>query len=311
MRKAVESSLVPVSQRTDDDEREVQIDFETGGPRPVAATRAGVLTELACSTGGVLRSGRALASIDGVPITALATAQPLWRDIAFGDRGKDVRALQSELANLGQMVRADGIAGRSTLDAAARILRAAGFQPDRPMVVSRDSFAWIPAREIVIRSCEASIGAEVDSGTPLLTLPVELKGARLSELPTAAAAGQRVLDIGTATVPISPDGVVQNGEDLVSIAATTEFSTALSDAGSDPRASARWRLAEPVEVSVIPPTALVGVEDGLACVFSDSTLSTAVAVRVVGSDLGQTFVDVLDDVRLEKVVASPRVRTCP
>ena len=39
--------------------------------------------------------------VNGVSVVALATATPMYRDLATGDKGDDVLALNNELARLG------------------------------------------------------------------------------------------------------------------------------------------------------------------------------------------------------------------
>lgn len=300
------SSLVPVTERSYADERQVQLMFETGSPRVVIAPRSGVLTELDCTAGGELRSGSAIARIDGQPVIALATATPLWRDVALGDTGADVRALQQELNRLGSRVVVDGIAGRSTIRAGSAMLRTAGMSNPPPDRISLDAVTWIPSDVSVVRSCAGTVGTDVQRNDTLVELPSELRGARLEQLPVDPVAGRREVRVGSTSAPIGSDGVVNEAAALEAIAGAPEYATAVASSDA-PSTTATWRLADPIEVAVVPPTALWDVRGGSACIRSVDDVGHREdrRVEVVGSQLGQSFVRTSGGKAVRSVVARP------
>ena len=67
----------------------------------------------------------------------------------------------------------------------------------------------------------------------------------------------------------------------------------------------KWRLAEPLTVSVVPPAA-VGGTVGRSCVWQGGE---AVEVTVVASKLGQNYVS--SDTALDSVDLGTEGRACP
>lgn len=60
-----------------------------------------IVTAVSAQAGSVLRPGQMLAEVSGRPLLALALPFDLYRDLAPGDSGPDVRALQQALADAG------------------------------------------------------------------------------------------------------------------------------------------------------------------------------------------------------------------
>lgn len=305
------ATVVTATQRSDADERQVQLVLETGAPRAVVTTRSGTVTAFTCTTGGTVRSGDVVAAVDGRPVVAMATSVPLWRDLALDDRGDDVRALQSELARLGSRIVADGIVGPSTIRAARTFLVQHGVaKADLAAdAVPIAAFAWIPAPETTVRSCAAVVGAPVPDDGVLVSLPAELRSARLEQTPTDAVAGARQVDVSSTTIDIGADGIIADDTGLRAIESLAEYQSTIASADGVPTLIATWSLAEPIDVDVLPPTALWDVVDGTACV--QPTEGDARRVDVVGSELGQAFVRAPAGARLERVEAEPdRTRGC-
>lgn len=305
------ATVATATQRTDADERQVQLVLETGAPRAVVTTRTGTVTAFTCTTGGTVRSGDVVATVDGRPVIAMATAVPLWRDLAIDDRGDDVRALQAELARLGSRVVADGIVGPSTIRAARAFLvqhgvARADLTADTVLVAA---FVWIPAQETTVRSCAAVVGAPVPADGVLVSLPAELRSARLEQTPTDAVAGARQVNVSSTTIDIGADGIIADDTGLRAIESLAEYQSTIASADGVPTLIATWSLAEPIDVDVVPPTALWDVADGTACV--QPTKGDARRVDLVGSELGQAFVRDPAGTRLERVAAEPdRTRAC-
>lgn len=304
-------TVVSATHRTDADERQVSLALETGAPRAVVTSRTGIVTALTCTTGGTLHSGDVVATVDGSPVIAFAASVPLWRDLAAGERGDDVRALQAELSRLGGTVTVDGVVGAGTLRAARLFLSEHGVPAAELPVdsISVGAFAWIPAAETTVRSCSAVVGAAVPDGGMLVSLPAELRSARLEQVPSNPVDGPRRLRVGGATVDIGADGIIGDGAALRSIGALPEYQSAVASAEGAPTLVASWLLAEPLEVDVVPPDVLWHVADGLACV--QPTNGSARQVALVGSELGQAFVRVRSGERLDRVRVDPdRSQTC-
>ncbi|WIE65447.1 hypothetical protein DEI99_002625 [Curtobacterium sp. MCLR17_036] len=311
LRTASPARTVAVTERTDADERQVQLALDTGAPRAVVTNRTGTVTASSCSTGAPLVSGDVIARVDGQPVVALATGEPLWRDLEPGDRGEDVSGLQAELTRLGAGLAVDGLVGPGTLRAARQFLVDRGVTADDlpDGVVPRAPFAWVPAVENSVRACTAVLGAPVDTEGTLVELPAELRGARIETLPADPAPGDRVLRIGGAEVPVDARGVVSAPDALAAVAALPEYAVTVSSADGVPTLPVAWSLRRPRTVQVVPPTALWNLDGDRACV--QPTSGPAREVEVLGSELGQSFVRGSEGRPLDRVRTDPdRSRPC-
>jgi peptidoglycan hydrolase-like protein with peptidoglycan-binding domain len=267
-------------------------------------SRTGTVTTASCSTGEPVRSGDVLARIDGQPVVALASDEPLWRDLGLRDRGDDVSGLQRELTRLGAGLSIDGVLGPGTLRAAQQFLVDRGIDRDDlpDDVVPREPFAWVPSAENAVLACVAVVGAEVGDGV-LVELPAELRGARIEALPVDPAPGERVLRIGNADVPIDAAGVVSSPTALAAIAALPEYAATVVAADGTPTVAATWTLRRPRTVQVVPPTALWDLDGDRACL--QPTTGRPLQVEVLGSELGQSFVRVPGGRTLDRIRSTP------
>jgi peptidoglycan hydrolase-like protein with peptidoglycan-binding domain len=310
LQTATPVETVAVTERTDADEHQVQVALDTGAPRSVVTSRTGTVTSSSCSTGGVLRSGTEIARVDDVPVIAFASRTPLFRDLTVDDRGEDVRGLQQELARLGSTIAVDGIVGPGTLRAARSFLlshdvpRAA--VPDD--TIERSAFAWIPATEATVRTCTAVVGAPVDADGTLVELPAELRGARIEQLPSEAVAGAREIAVGQLRTAVDDHGVVTDPAALAQIGALPEYAATVASADGVPTLPATWALAEPLEVHVVPPSALWDIRDHHACV--QPVAGDPLQVEVIGSELGESFIRAEPGVEVNPAMLA-RVRAAP
>ncbi|WP_141692761.1 peptidoglycan-binding domain-containing protein [Leifsonia xyli] len=150
LQTAADVGDVPVSQRSFEDKHTVEVVFSLAADTLITTQATGRITAFDCRSGSVFESGASNLSVDGSGVVNLATSVPLWRDLASGDTGEDVRALQTELTRLGFPVRADGTLGRATLRADADLLRRTGAAADTVDVVAATRFLWLPAARVAV-----------------------------------------------------------------------------------------------------------------------------------------------------------------
>ncbi|ARC56378.1 hypothetical protein AS850_04720 [Frondihabitans sp. 762G35] len=280
------SGSVPTSTRTFDDARSVEVVVERGPDRHVTSRKGGWVTASGCAPGAVLTSGTRIASVDGMPLLGLATSEPLWRDLAAGDSGDDVRSLQSELSRLGYPVRADGVVGPETIQAFAAVWQTIEPRGLIRTTVASESIAWLPTSTVTASTCDAPIGARVEPGDALATLPPAATRATLGAMPDDLAAGERQLVVGDLRIDVDEGGVVSDESSLAELATIADGS--LGTEGVPPATiAARLVLTHPARVVVVPPSSLYGVEGTRACVSSEGG---AIRVTIVASELGQTLV---------------------
>ncbi|HEY0215657.1 MAG TPA: hypothetical protein VGC57_04625, partial [Cellulomonas sp.] len=81
------------------------------------------------------------------------------------------------------------------------------------------------------------------------------------------------------------------------------------EAGADVTLTVPWILVDAVPVWVVPPGSVLGAGSDLVCVRDGA--DRPVAVAVVGSELGQTFVTPIDAAGADSVEPPSTVRTRP
>ena len=305
---------VPVSSQQFADSRQLGLAVVPGAQRSLAMPREGRVTALSCVPGGELTSGESAVSVNDDPLVFLATGRPLWRDIAAGDTGPDVSALQAELARLGYDTVVDGKFGRGTLAAVRALAQSNGHASADWQAAPADLFVWLPAPVVTAVSCDAQMGDQVAAGDSLATLTRAVASAAVQGIPGDVVAGTREVAVDSAVIPVDANGIVADEASLRTLADTASYRSALGsasgpgqqDAGNGDGAvtvSVDFRLAEPVATLVVPPAALYAIEGAEACVLSGEKPH---AVRMVGSQLGKTFVQ-LAEKPTEKPPAGPTV----
>ncbi|MBX6750555.1 MAG: peptidoglycan-binding protein [Micromonosporaceae bacterium] len=273
---------VAVSSRLFDDARRVEVTPHVAEAVTLTVAESGRVTRTACTPGAVIASGMSPLTVDDRPVLALATTVPLWRDLEWGARGEDVRAMQAELARLGHPVTPTGTYDRPTSTAVATILREIGVaQPSGRLPVA--SVIWLPAPQVTVASCEVALAQTIGPG-PFATVAGGLTSLEVTGGLTGAVAGDRVLRIGDVSAPIDAGGMVTDPAFLAAVAASPEFAFATA---SNSALTLDAVLATPLEVVVVPPGAIFGIADGTGCVLADGQPRP---VRVVASSLGQTMV---------------------
>ncbi|CAL9491492.1 hypothetical protein SUDANB95_03226 [Actinosynnema sp. ALI-1.44] len=96
-------------------------------PPTAAVGESSVVTKVAVRTGQQLSEGDVVIARADEPMFALVLPFPLYRDIAPGDRGADVDAVQAVLRRLGYAVPRTGVLDAATQDAVRRLYAAKGW----------------------------------------------------------------------------------------------------------------------------------------------------------------------------------------
>ncbi|WP_157413961.1 peptidoglycan-binding domain-containing protein [Agromyces allii] len=264
------------------DERPVTLHAFPAEPTILTSPASGRITATTCRKDSTITSGSAPFSVNGRAIVALKTAVPLWRELAVGDSGSDVRALQEELQRLGFSVAADGTLGNTGIGA-VNTLRGAP-EDDTSSLLAADVL-WIPDVTNQVLECSGELGRFVAAGDPLATLRSGDGSAAVVDSPSNLIPGPRALRIGEVSAPVSDDGRVTDEKLLRAI---SEAAGAVDPDASGARAVvAASLLLEPVTVGVVPASALVAIEGDRACVVGPDGPAQ---VRLVSSQLGETYV---------------------
>ncbi len=257
----------------------------TAGPAVTIVThRAGTLTGSSCLAGSPIRSGTTPWAVDDAPLLALATAEPLYRNLSEGSRGADVKSLQDELVRLGYSVEADGVYGGQTGRAVSAIRQANGMGKGTTLGLS--DVVWLSTPAPVMASC-AALGAELAVGQTLGDATPTLVAARVNPMPTALVPGARTLAVGDLTLAVDGSGAVGE-QDLLALGSLPQTALALATVGqsSPVQLSGTLTLTDPLTTATVPASAIV-VDGSTACVAAGGL---TIPVQVVSSQLGQSVI---------------------
>lgn len=295
-----------VSSRAFADERSVQMNVTVNPAAPVLAPRSGRVTALSLLPGGSIESGSKIMDIDGLPIVALHTSTPLYRDIIDGTAGADIKSLQEELARLGYEVSADGKVGFGTRKALAALLGVNNGSGGVPEEIPHTHILWIPQQKIVISEVKARLGDVLTDSSPILTYAGGLN-VGVIQPPENTVPGDRVAIFENKEYPLASGTLVDNQELLAAVEQSPQRQNP-SEGGqpsSEIVVSMGWKLAQPIDVQVVPASALFDVQGQQGCV---SAQGKSIRVEIIGSELGQSFIQTPE--KLTEVDLQVEGRTC-
>lgn len=241
--------------------------------------------------GEALRSGDAVAVIDGVRRVALATPDPLYRALAAGDSGPDVEQLNRALLALGYLKAApaniDQYLFPTVLAVRAWASELGLRQPDGSF--DPGWVVWLPKDPFPLGEWSLEAGAPAPAaGTIIAREPVRVTAAALvSQNP----AEPLVLDPAVAWTFVSGEVALPVDAAALAIApASAAALSALVKAGRD-QVDGIVRRAQPLDALAVPSTAVQVGADGALCVWlSDGAGYRAAPVRVAGARAGVTNV---------------------
>ncbi|HZD60671.1 MAG TPA: peptidoglycan-binding protein, partial [Anaerolineae bacterium] len=134
---------------------------------PVMLQSQGVIDRLLVKTGDTVKLGQQLLSVNGNPLYAIEGNSPLYRQLASGDSGDDVKWLQQSLNKLGYSTTVDSDYGSGTIESLN------DFQDDKGLTettkVGPDTFQTFPL-PLVVMDVAVKQGQSASSGTAALTL---------------------------------------------------------------------------------------------------------------------------------------------
>jgi len=301
-------SSVSVSSHLFDGAHQVAVSLKTDQGFVLRSGASGVVTSTSCLIGGVLSSGQPLLSVNGVQVIGLATPEPLWRDLSVDAQnpdapvlqGSDVLGLQTELVRLGYKVRESGAFDSATMAAVKKLLKAAGgTSPDGSLLLSR--VVWLPSPQVTVSVCPVGVGDTVSVGDALAQA-----GGGLASLTVANPPGDGwVVAYDGMSSAIDSNGVVTDAAFLSDLEGGPEYQYFAANPGSG-QLQLTLRLAAPLVVLAVPPSAVVVTGLGTGCVVSGGQV---VPVKIVSSSLGQTMVQVASDAQVSSVLVQPDAAT--
>lgn len=174
-----------------------------------------------------------------------------------------------------------------------------------PQVLPRSSIVWLPAESVRVNEVKVRLNDVLTDTSTLMPLTGGALSGKVT-IPEGALPGERVLFYQDKTYPVGDNGVIGDQELLSALISSAHDAPAGSSeteggaAKSEVSVSIPWRLAQPINVHVLPAAALFGLVRNHGCVTNQD--GTITKVEVIGSELGQTFVlsnSVLSEVSLK------------
>lgn len=242
----------------------------------------GKVTAVFASAGTPVACGTPVIAVDGVAVLALCGDVPLWRDVTATTNGPDADVVADLLIGLGQLSEADRADGQRRA-AAWEMLQGDLGQPATGVVHPSDVI-WI-GREFTPTRVLVNVGDRVSGDSGVLAVDASLRSATVSSSTTDASARVFVADGTTDEFPVSEAGTLEADAFGELARSTLEF----PDADLPLRIQGSVRLATPISLAGIPPSALVTAPDGSQCVVLASGDTTD--VEIVDSATGIVMVE--------------------
>lgn len=198
-----------------------QVEFDDVAEIPVNPSAEGstIITNVPLVVGDDLVEGAVALEVAGRPLLVLEGELPVFRPLAPGVEGPDVRQLEEALTRLGYDAgQVDEVFDNSTEDAVAAFYRAAGYSPNEP---TSDELAQLQAARDRVRSANTQLTQiqtdAANSGVSQSTRLALDQQVRQSENALTDAKAERTAQLGPATA----DRVAAKAEELAAQEAAT------------------------------------------------------------------------------------------
>jgi hypothetical protein len=267
----------------------------------------GIVSSSKCKEDAQLKSGQSMFGVNGVPMIALATSVPMWRDIVAGNSGPDVVAMATELKRLGAFDGDVHAAANYVLFSAFKSFATKLGVPSSSIpanTIPMSSVMWIWSPTVTVASCAVSVASQVTMGQDMAALNTPLVSASISTDVSNATPGDRTLMVdGIEIAPVDKDGKITDPTALATLAAAPGIKAAAQsqDPSSLSMIQGQWTLTTPMDVASIPASSVHVDSNNMACVVGDGK---PMNVNVVSSQLGSSYV-VFDGNAPQKVSLNP------
>jgi peptidoglycan hydrolase-like protein with peptidoglycan-binding domain len=179
-----------------------QVEFDDVAEIPVNPSAGGstIITNVPLAVGDQLTEGAVAIEVAGRPLLVLEGQLPVFRPLAPGVEGPDVRQLEAALERLGYDPGiVDEVFDNNTEDAIGEFYRAAGYRPNEP---TSDDLARLQSARDRVRSATTQLAqarAEAGAGVPESTRLSLDQQVRQAERQLADARNDRTEVLGAAT----------------------------------------------------------------------------------------------------------------
>ncbi len=280
--QAESTHKAPVTTENFLDSHPVKVGFDVAADTPLTWSGSGMVTATAIHGSGEITSGSSPFSVNDVPVLAIHSSLPFYRDLGPQDQGDDVAALREELSRMGYAVQS------SKPKIFDRFMRAALLDVQTKMGLADEGslklehVVWLPAEKIQVGEWKLTPGAQAEQELGLVK--GHLSAVRVQKMPESLAPGNHVINLFGKRGAISQEGLCSDKAFLDTIAASPEFASISGNhdalaAGVD----GSIQLENPIKAFKIPVGAVFAYKDDHACV---QTGSEARRITIVGSNGG-------------------------
>ncbi|WP_157847170.1 hypothetical protein [Pseudoscardovia suis] len=290
LQQAKEVTLAPVETQEWSETRQITLTPTFSAERTLTSNSSGMVTADWSASG--LESGKAAFAVDGRPVMALATSQPLWRDLHYYDTGEDVRALNDELVRLGYPADANSATySWNTGNAWGKLLASAGAAGAADGSLSIADVLWIPEGSVSVSGWSASLGAQVMAGSQLATVPGVLQKLTIGGASVGNADRTVTLYGLSATLPAGQTEITDRAF-LDALSASQSWKSQSADsllAG----VSGSISTGDSTHVLRVPAAAVYGMDETgtNGCIIVDGK---TVHVSIAGAQMGVSLVTATD-----------------
>ncbi|MDF2045463.1 hypothetical protein [Microbacterium sp. Kw_RZR3] len=306
--EAPSETTYPVTMTDFRDQRALTLAPTFTAGTPLRTTASGTVTATACTPGQSLTPGKAAFAVDDHPIIALASDTPFFRDLTWGDTGRDVDALRASLAGLGFDVAPTGAFSRDVSRALSTLQHRETMAHAEGDFVLQDVL-WMPSPPPTVASCDVQVGQPITAGSTAATTAVSLTALTVSgQAAGALVPGERTVQVLGVDAVIPENGVLTDRDALGRIASSPEGQQQLTGTktGDAAMVSGTSALATPLRVAPVPVSSVIGASSAHACVADDHA---EYPVTVVGASLGMSLVTFHADTP-SNVLLQPRREHC-
>lgn len=203
-KSAAPPATAKVTRETLVDTEKHQGDLGYGEATTLNGKLAGTVTGLP-APGATVRRGQSLYRVDDTPVVLMYGALPMYRPLAKGTEGADVRQLEQNLAALGYTgFTVDDEFSERTTSAVKQWQKSLGLEETGVIDVGRIAYARGVLR---VDALKAAVGDAAAPGTPVLTYT----GLNRRVTVSLDLADQRLAKRGTGVSVVLPDGKKVNG----------------------------------------------------------------------------------------------------
>lgn len=315
---AADSGEIVVGERVRDLRTAVSVTVTEPAAVPFRLRVGGTVTSLPRTHR--VASGDTVIGVDGLPIRALVSDDPVYRDVRRDDHGPDVAAVGGFLVALGYDVGSGpSVFGPKMERAVQAFQRADGLEPDGVFRVDR--VAYLPPDAVGEITFDIALGQEVSAGDDLGTsaavggtvriAPIDGPGdlgENFGDQPVVLSYRREAVELASAhDVETDPaaSGAVRDLVDSLRASGDLERDPESPDGAIEGFSLA---LVTPQRLGSVPGRAVVASADGKLCVYeamAEGVRPVPVTVEARSSELGVAYVDA--DLIGRTVIIAPAV----